>query len=86
MIHQVSSWLVCKMFFFHISNLLVVYSHSNFILFFRASITTLGFLYERLGWMAGRSYDESVQVLLWGLKNSESQTRAESLATLEKVT
>lgn len=35
--------------------------------------------------MAGRSYDESVQVLLRGLKNSESQTRAESLVTLEKV-
>jgi len=51
----------------------------------RASITTLGFLYERLGRMAGRSYDESVQVLLRGLKNSESQTRAESLVTLEKV-
>ena len=51
----------------------------------RASITTLGMLYERLGRMAGRSYEETVQVLLRGLKNAESQTRAESLVTLEKV-
>lgn len=35
--------------------------------------------------MAGRSYEETVQVLLRGLKNAESQTRAESLMTLEKV-
>lgn len=62
----------------------MVYSN-NFAFLFRACITTLGFLYERLGRMAGRSYDESVQVLLRGLKNSESQTRAESLVTLEKV-
>ena len=35
--------------------------------------------------MAGRSYEETVQVLLRGLKNGESQTRAASLVTLEKV-
>lgn len=57
----------------------------NFFFFPRASITALGYLYEKLGRMAGRSYDESVQVLLRGLKNSESQARAESLITLEKV-
>jgi len=58
----------------------------NFIILCRASITTLGLLYEKLGRMAGRSYEETVQVLLRGLKNAESQTRAESLMTLEKVT
>ena len=52
---------------------------------FRASITALGFLYEKLGRMAGRSYEETVLVLLRGLKNAESQTRAESMTTLEKV-
>lgn len=51
----------------------------------RAAITTLGSLYEKLGRMAGRSYEETVQVLLRGLKNGESQTRAASLVTLEKV-
>ena len=35
--------------------------------------------------MAGRSYEETVQVLLRGLKNAESQTRAESMTTLGKV-
>lgn len=58
---------------------------AGFLMTRLASITTLGCLYERLGRMAGRSYDESVQVLLRGLKNSESQTRAESLVTLEKL-
>ena len=54
-------------------------------LFLRASITSLGLLYEKLGRMAGRSYEETVQVLLRGLKNAESQTRAESMTTLGKV-
>ena len=42
-------------------------------------------MYEKLGRMAGRSYEETVLLLLKGLKNAESQTRAESLVTLEKV-
>lgn len=45
----------------------------------------MGLLYEKLGRMAGRSYEETVQVLLRGLKNAESQTRAESMTTLGKV-
>ena len=43
------------------------------------SIRVLGTMYERLGRMTGRSYEETVQVLNKGLKNAESQTRAETM-------
>ena len=36
-------------------------------------------MYERLGRMTGRSYEETVQVLNKGLKNAESQARAETM-------
>ena len=54
-----------------------------FMLFFlvRASITSLDLLYERLCTMAGRFYDERVQILVKGLTISGCQTRAESLVT-----
>jgi hypothetical protein len=43
------------------------------------AIRVLGTMYERLGRMTGRSYEETVQVLNKGLKNAESQTRAETM-------
>lgn len=43
-------------------------------------------MYEKLGRMMGRSYEETVQILIRSLKNAESQTRIEIMLTLEKVT
>ena len=43
------------------------------------AIRVLGTMYERLGRMTGRSYEETVQVLNKGLKNAESQARAETM-------
>jgi hypothetical protein len=43
-------------------------------------------MYEKLGRMMGRSYEETVQILIKSLRNAESQTRIEIMATLEKVT
>lgn len=42
-------------------------------------------MYEKLGRLMGRSYEETVQILLRTLKNAESQTRIEIMITLEKV-
>lgn len=42
-------------------------------------------MYEKLGRMMGRSYEETVQILIRSLKNAESQTRIEIMLTLEKV-
>jgi hypothetical protein len=42
-------------------------------------------MYEKLGRMMGRSYEESVQILVKTIKNSESQTRIEIINTFEKV-
>lgn len=50
-----------------------------------AAICILGCMYEKLGRMMGRSYEETVGVLLKLLKNAESQTRIEIVITLEKV-
>lgn len=38
-------------------------------------------MYETLGRMTGRSYEETVQVLNKGLKNAESQIRMETMVT-----
>jgi hypothetical protein len=43
-------------------------------------------MYEKLGRMMGRSYEETVQILIKSLKSAESQTRIEIMLTLEKVT
>ena len=37
----------------------------------RAAITTIGVLYERMGRIVGRSYEETVASLMKSLKNSE---------------
>lgn len=42
-------------------------------------------MYEKLGRMMGRSYEETVQILLKSLKSAESQMRIEIMVTLEKV-
>lgn len=51
----------------------------------RAAIRCLGSMYEKLGRMMGRSYEETVQILLKSLKSAESQMRIEIMVTLEKV-
>ncbi|XP_037925116.1 HEAT repeat-containing protein 5B isoform X5 [Hermetia illucens] len=50
-----------------------------------AAICVLGCMYEKLGRMMGRSYEETVQILLRSLRSAESQTRIEIMITLEKV-
>jgi len=52
---------------------------------FRAAICCVGYMYEKLGRMMGRSYEETVQILVKSLRNAESQTRVEIMVTLEKV-
>ncbi|KAL3874425.1 hypothetical protein ACJMK2_037438 [Sinanodonta woodiana] len=50
-----------------------------------AAIACLGGMYEKLGRMTGRSYEESAQILIRALKYAESQGRCESLLTLGKL-
>ncbi|XP_075146419.1 HEAT repeat-containing protein 5B isoform X2 [Haematobia irritans] len=50
-----------------------------------AAICVLGSMYEKLGRMMGRSYEETVSLLLRTLRNAESQARVEIMITLEKV-
>ena len=52
---------------------------------FRAAICCIGTMYEKLGRMMGRSYEETVQILIRCLRSAESQTRIEIMLTLEKV-
>lgn len=42
-------------------------------------------MYEKLGRMMGRSYEETVQLLSKSFKNMESQSRIETMLTFEKV-
>lgn len=51
----------------------------------RAAICCVGSMYEKLGRMMGRSYEETVQILIKSLKSAESQMRIEIMVTLEKV-
>lgn len=50
-----------------------------------AAISCLGSMYEKLGRMMGRSYEDTVQILIRSLKSAESQARIEIMLTLEKV-
>lgn len=50
------------------------------------AIRVLGTMYERLGRMTGRSYEETVTVLNKGIKNAESQTRSETMIAFGKNT
>lgn len=47
-----------------------------------AALVVVGGMYSKLGRMMGRSYEETVGILTKGLKNAESQTRAETMVTL----
>uniref|UniRef100_A0A6A7FSQ7 HEAT repeat-containing protein 5A n=5 Tax=Hirondellea gigas TaxID=1518452 RepID=A0A6A7FSQ7_9CRUS len=51
-----------------------------------ASVTCIGAMYEKLGRMMGRSYEDTVQILLKTLRNAESQLRIQIMITLEKIT
>lgn len=55
-------------------------------LLYRAAVTCIGAMYEKLGRMMGRSYEETVQILIKALRNAESQLRIEIMMTLEKIT
>ena len=50
-----------------------------------AAVVMAGTMYERLGRMMGRSYEETVQALAKGMKSAESQARSETMVTLGKV-
>ncbi|CAH0562547.1 unnamed protein product [Brassicogethes aeneus] len=50
-----------------------------------AAICCVGTMYEKLGRMMGRSYEETVHILIKSLRSAESQTRIEIMLTLEKV-
>jgi len=50
-----------------------------------AATVVVGAMYQKLGRMMGRSYEETVSVLTKGLKNAESTTRTETMNTLGKV-
>ncbi|KAH8390443.1 hypothetical protein KR200_004860, partial [Drosophila serrata] len=50
-----------------------------------AAICVLGSMYEKLGRMMGRTYEDTVQILIRTLRNAESQARIEIMHTLEKV-
>lgn len=45
----------------------------------------IGALYERLGRLVGRSYEETVQLLLKTLKNGDAQMRFEIMLTFERI-
>ncbi|OXA59612.1 HEAT repeat-containing protein 5B isoform X2 [Folsomia candida] len=50
-----------------------------------AATACLGEMYEKLGRMMGRSYEETVQLLSKSFKNMESQSRIETMLTFEKI-
>lgn len=50
-----------------------------------AAITSTGAMYEKLGRMMGRSYEDTVHILLKSLRNAESQSRCETMFTMEKI-
>ncbi|XP_075228223.1 HEAT repeat-containing protein 5B isoform X2 [Lycorma delicatula] len=50
-----------------------------------AAICCVGCMYEKLGRMMGRSYEDTVSILIKSLRSAESQTRIEIMLTLEKV-
>lgn len=42
-------------------------------------------MYQKLGRMMGRSYEETIQILIKSLRNAESLTRIEVMLAFEKV-
>ncbi|XP_054715706.1 HEAT repeat-containing protein 5B-like [Uloborus diversus] len=57
----------------------------SFVAIKLAAISCLGTMYQQLGRMTGRSYEETVSILLKSLKSAESQTRCEIMVTMEKI-
>lgn len=51
----------------------------------RATVVVIGALYERLGRLVGRSYEETIQLLLKTLKNADAPMRCEIMFTLERI-
>ena len=51
----------------------------------RAAVACLGEMYEKLGRVIGRSYEETVQILSKSFRNLESQLRIETMQAFEKV-
>ncbi|CAH3014392.1 unnamed protein product [Porites evermanni] len=49
------------------------------------AVTCIGAIYEKLGRMAGGSFQETVQTLIKAMKNAESQGRCEIMLCLERV-
>jgi hypothetical protein len=45
------------------------YMYFSFV--YRAAIACLGAMYEKLGRMTGRSFEDTVQILIKALKNAE---------------
>ena len=52
-----------------INNWYFIYIYMSF--YFRAAVACIGGLYEKLGRMVGRSYEETIALLIKGLKNAE---------------
>ncbi|CAG0883432.1 unnamed protein product [Darwinula stevensoni] len=50
-----------------------------------AAIVALGMMYEKLGRMMGRSYEETVQLLVKYLRSAESQARIHVLQTFQSI-
>ncbi|KAI5731689.1 hypothetical protein M8J77_014389 [Diaphorina citri] len=50
-----------------------------------AAMCCVGSMYEKLGRMMGRSYEETVHILIKSLKSADSQTRIAIMQTLEKI-
>lgn len=50
-----------------------------------AAITCIGVMYQKLGRLMGRSYEETVTLLLKSMKSAESQTRCEIYLTMERI-
>ena len=51
-----------------------------------SAIRVLATMYEKLGRMTGRSYEETIALLNKGLKNAESSTRAETMLAFGNFT
>lgn len=43
----------------------------SFLFFFRSAVACLGAMYEKLGRMVGRSYEDTIQILIKSLRNAE---------------
>jgi len=55
----------------HVINIAWYGSLISGLLLCRAAVACIGGMYERLGRMVGRSYEETIQILIKALKNAE---------------